>query len=199
MRWFTSDLHLGHKNIVDFCDRPFVRDDGQPDVDKMFDTLLINFQRCVKPGDELFILGDLAFDVNLAIRFLDALPCQKFMIWGNHDPKKGKERQRLLEHVVTAKDIMETIVGDTKAVMCHYPMLRWNKAHFGSYMLHGHTHSELKYPYEMRILDVGVDNAWTNEGGGFHQAYLPVSETEVTKYMAGILPIKHHYFKGEGM
>lgn len=21
--WFTADLHLGHRNIIDYCDRPF--------------------------------------------------------------------------------------------------------------------------------------------------------------------------------
>jgi hypothetical protein len=32
--WFTADLHLGHRNIVDYCNRPF------RDVEAMNDALM---------------------------------------------------------------------------------------------------------------------------------------------------------------
>ena len=34
MIWFTSDLHLGHANAIQFCDRPFET------VEKMNRTLI---------------------------------------------------------------------------------------------------------------------------------------------------------------
>ena len=63
--------------------------------------------------------------------------------------------------------------------ICHYPMLEWNAAHYGSVHLHGHIHSTGEYNAEnlrkkladrfpaghapkhadlnLRIYDVGVD------------------------------------------
>ena len=44
-----------------------------------------------------------------------------------------------------------------RMVLCHFPMLTWNRSHFGVIHLHGHSHGNMKYPYPMRIMDVGVD------------------------------------------
>lgn len=32
MRWFTSDWHLGHENIIQYCDRLFPSAQGLPKV-----------------------------------------------------------------------------------------------------------------------------------------------------------------------
>ena len=48
--------------------------------------------------------------------------------------------------------------GRQHIVLCHYAMLVWNKSHHGSWMLHGHSHGTLKYPFAAKILDVGVDS-----------------------------------------
>ena len=39
--WFTADLHLGHRNIIDYCDRPFT------DVDVMNRALVDNWNEVV--------------------------------------------------------------------------------------------------------------------------------------------------------
>lgn len=187
MKWFTSDVHLAHKNIIDYCDRPFRKADGQFDTPAMTEQFVKNFCSVLKPGDELYILGDLAFDPIEARSFLNAIPGAKFMVWGNHDPKK-KERKKLEGAFVRTENVMEIrLKNEQKAVLCHYPMLRWNKGHFGSYMLHGHCHGELKLPYPMRCLDVGVD--CTN---GKHRKYFPWSEDEIIEHMEQIQLINHH-------
>jgi calcineurin-like phosphoesterase family protein len=193
-KFFSADLHLGHKNIIDFCDRPFTTLDGHPDTDAMFKMFVRNFNAVMKPGDELYILGDLAFDWKMAREFLRAVPGQKFMIWGNHDPKRNADRDQLADLIQVGKDIMETGLSDgTKVVMCHYPMLRWNKGHFGSVMLHGHTHGGCTYPYPMRILDVGVDSvAGVNRTD--HQKYFPWSERQIIECMRDVPQLKHHYY-----
>ena len=45
MTLFVSDLHLGHKNIVDLCNRPF------KDVDEMDSALIEKWNRKVKKND----------------------------------------------------------------------------------------------------------------------------------------------------
>lgn len=195
MKFFTSDLHIGHKNIITYADRPFTRADGQPDTDLMEETLLANISSVVKPGDELYILGDIALNGDKAYNFLTRLPTKQiFIVWGNHDPgrKEKQKRDKLKSLAVRSGDIMETKLHDgTKVIMCHYPMLRWNHSHHGSVMLHGHTHGDLKYPYPMRIMDVGMDSE-IQIGAFSHPKYFPVSEDEIIHFAKELPPIYHH-------
>jgi len=51
MIWFTSDLHFGH-------DKPFIYEArGFSSVQEMNIAIIRNFQECISPEDELFILG----------------------------------------------------------------------------------------------------------------------------------------------
>ena len=52
--WFTADLHLGHRNIIDYCHRPFT------DVDAMNRALIDNWNETVTENDTVWILGDFA-------------------------------------------------------------------------------------------------------------------------------------------
>jgi calcineurin-like phosphoesterase family protein len=53
MDYVVSDLHLDHRNIIDYCDRPFAS------VDEMNETLIENWNAVVDPGDEVLYGGDL--------------------------------------------------------------------------------------------------------------------------------------------
>ena len=50
--WFTSDLHLGHRNVIRFCDRPF------KDEKEMGEKLIENWNNTVGENDIVFVLGD---------------------------------------------------------------------------------------------------------------------------------------------
>ena len=50
--WFTADFHLGHQNIIRYCNRPF------PTVSEMDDEILVRMNACVAEADTLFFLGD---------------------------------------------------------------------------------------------------------------------------------------------
>lgn len=51
--WFTSDWHIGHKNILRFCDRPF------KDLEAMQETLVRNFNEVVAENhDKPFTVKD---------------------------------------------------------------------------------------------------------------------------------------------
>jgi calcineurin-like phosphoesterase family protein len=54
MRFYTSDLHLGHENIIKYCDRPYT---GAVAMD---DDIMTRWNETVAPGDDVWVLGDLA-------------------------------------------------------------------------------------------------------------------------------------------
>ena len=55
MNYYTSDLHLGHKNVIKFDNRPY------SDVDEMDDCLIKNWNNKVTDNDDVYIVGDFAF------------------------------------------------------------------------------------------------------------------------------------------
>jgi calcineurin-like phosphoesterase family protein len=181
--FFTADSHFGHANILKYCNRPFAT------AADMNEKMIQNWCSVVKPADTVYILGDFGFsDADQIGRILDRLPGQKFLIYGNHD-KTIKKNAHLREKFVKCCDYHEMTVQDgsekQNIVLCHYAMLVWNRSHHGSWMLHGHSHGSLKYPYDGKILDVGVD---TNN-------YTPFSYDDIRRAMnkKGIsLPVDHH-------
>ena len=52
---FTSDWHLYHTNILKYCDRPFKT------IEEMHEVILHNWNRVVKKGDTVYVLGDVTY------------------------------------------------------------------------------------------------------------------------------------------
>lgn len=55
MIYLISDLHLDHKNIMRYCDRPF------SSVEEMNRTIIDNWNEVVEEDDFVYLVGDLAF------------------------------------------------------------------------------------------------------------------------------------------
>lgn len=155
MDWFTADYHLGHHNIIKYCNRPF------KSTNEMDKVIINNLLDSAKAGDTLYFLGDLTFNRQIAKDFIVGLHMQKIklvFIKGNHDKiisqgHVGQERIPGLDHVQNLKSL--TTQGKT-LVLCHYPMRRWDRSHYGSWNLHGHCHGVLSP--KPNQYDVGVDN-----------------------------------------
>ncbi len=171
MIYFTSDLHLGHSNVIGFTDRPFY------DVEEMDRALIQNINDTVSADDELWILGDFSYKIGREeVRTLrKQILCRKVhLVYGNHD--KDYSSDHIFQSVQHYKEL-KTEYG--RIVLFHYPILEWNAAHYGSIHLHGHIHSTGTYNAEnrkkkfadriayghtakredlnLRIYDVGVD------------------------------------------
>jgi calcineurin-like phosphoesterase family protein len=176
--WFTSDTHYGHANIIGYSNRPY------DSVIEMREDFITNWNAVVRPGDLVYHLGDFAFTKpEEAVKILNRLNGQKYLVWGNHDKRLRKEKD-FMEKWVWCKDLTEISIGDQKIVLCHYPMLTWNKSHRGSWNLHGHCHGSLKPdPHSLRV-DVGVDCF----------DYYPVHFEELQKIMSKktYQPVDHH-------
>jgi calcineurin-like phosphoesterase family protein len=144
--WYTSDLHFDHVNILGFCNRPF------RDVDHMNTSIVNNIASRVEHDDDLWVLGDFAFG-NDPARFrhwFDLIPGRKHLIVGNHDGRLALELPwASIHHILEIKD------GNQVFVLCHYPMLTWNKARRGAIQLFGHVHNN--WQGSRNSLNVGVD------------------------------------------
>jgi len=156
LKFYTSDLHLSHKKIIEYEKRPF------SSVEEMNDHLIENWNRKVKSGDEVYILGDFAFcKGNEANELLKRLNGQKFLIRGNHDrfvDDKDFDTSlfKLVRHYATTKD------GGNPVIMFHYPIAVWDRQHYGSIHLYGHVHANKSGHYPLRsklknAYNVGVD------------------------------------------
>lgn len=149
MIFFTADLHLGHGNIIKYCHRPF------GDSQEMDKTIIENTIKVCREGDMIWNLGDLSFKEKYALPYLETL--QKFgihmaYIKGNHDDGIVD----LLRHFGIPIDEQITIkIEGQIIVLNHYAMRVWDRSHYNSWQLYGHSHGTL--PPQGKQYDVGVD------------------------------------------
>ena len=79
-RFWTSDLHFGHANIIRYCNRPF------GDVDEMNRSLIQRWNDVVGNDDEVWVLGDVAMGrIGDTLGLIRQLHGTKILLAGNHD------------------------------------------------------------------------------------------------------------------
>ena len=152
--FFTSDLHLGHRAVIDMCSRPF------PSVEEMNAKLIESINARVKGNDTLWILGDVSYRINReeAEALLRQIRCKDVrLVRGNHD--KDWSGNDLFAEVCDYKELK---LDGRRVCLMHYPITSWNGMHRGSVHLHGHSHNAPEYNLtnvmDGRLLwDVGVD------------------------------------------
>lgn len=195
--FFISDLHVGHKNVIKFDGRPFA------DVDEMHIEMIKRWNEVVGDDDIVYYLGDLAFARDeLTKWFIYSLKGKINFILGNHDKMRDIVKLGRWENVheygteINVKD--EDSIGSRgsngyqRIIMSHYPILSWNKAHYGSWHLHGHCHGSLMKSqqdyYKRKVMDVGCNVI----------DYTPISYEKVKGIMVkkSISAVDHH---GEDM
>lgn len=147
--WYTSDLHFGHSNIIDYCNRPFAS------VAEMDEALIANCSSVIEPDDNFWILGDFALGEAILQKdrvehIFDRLPGKKHLVLGNHD---GKRVRNLPWESIS--DIVEVKDGDHDLVLCHYPMITWHRARRGALQLFGHVHQNWRGT--RNSINVGAD------------------------------------------
>lgn len=144
MRYWTSDLHIDHQNIITFCNRPFTQPpfcfDGEnpdefpetllvPDVEKMNKALFDNWNDTVDDGDEVWVVGDLAMGrLQTSVPKTKHLKGKKILVPGNHDgchKMHGKYKKFVSLYEDAGFTIMDsqvtTEVDGTEVLVCHFP------------------------------------------------------------------------------
>lgn len=159
MKFYTADLHLGHKNVLGLSKRPFLN------VYDMRETILNNWNKIVSNSDDVYVLGDIGFDFDDIIDFLMNANGNIHLLPGNHDkfynrlktslqkPVYKKLSKRLMLH----DDIHNIKDNGYHISLCHFPIYEWHQYHRGSVHLHGHTHGNIGESYKKNAYDVGVD------------------------------------------
>lgn len=158
MKFYTSDLHFGHRRILEYESRPFAT------VEAMDEGLIRNWNAKVKPVDEVYILGDFGFvDGRRANYLLDRLNGRKYLIKGNHDDYFLKDRDFDRSKFEWVKDY--AVVHDNKHRIClfHYPIAVWDRQHHNALHFYGHVHSNkdghhpLLFSLGKNAINVGCD------------------------------------------
>lgn len=152
--YFTADLHLGHKHVAEI--RGFTR------VEDHDRTIYSNLHATLKPGDRMWILGDISggYNESQALQTLEVLATETqselHLIAGNHDSIHPMHRHSEKTHTeyrstFTSTDTIGTIRHrKDKIMLSHFPYQgdrgadRYPEYRLPDHrkpLIHGHTHS----------------------------------------------------------
>lgn len=151
--YFTADTHFSHKNIIEYCKRPF------KEIDEMDQALIDNWNSVVADGDSVYHLGDFSIGRNPPDYYLSKLKGHIYLVFGNHDKKiinllAGRNYRDKITFLGALTHIQ---TNDQFIVLCHYAMRTWHKKPFGAWQLYGHSHGTLPDDPTCLSMDVGVD------------------------------------------
>lgn len=156
--FYIADPHFSHQGVL--RTRP-----GFTCVEEVDWTMLTAWRRRVKPGDTVYIIGDLfGFRENLGV--LEQLTGQLVLIRGNHE-------QSWLHHIGAperyfqrVEDTAEITDGGRTVRMCHFPQAELYPQEENAYLLYGHLHAspprraDWRWVWEQpRALNVSADIA----------------------------------------
>lgn len=192
--FFTSDLHIGHKNVIDFSNRPF------RDLDHMHQVLINNYNAMVTDRSICYFLGDFGLaGSDVMTKVMRQLKGTKVLILGNHDKKSNAMYNIGFDVVLNSATLY--IAGE-RVTLSHCPLrgvfredttgmrnsdgtenwhgenrhMQYSVENEGQFHLAGHTHSPnggKSKVKEGRQWDIGVD-------GNF---YRPVSISQVESWI----------------
>ncbi len=134
MLYYMSDLHFGHKNILDLCNRPF------SNVEDMNRYMVNKINEICKKEDTLYILGDVASSTGYIVPLLRQINCQLVLIVGNHDlhQLEYSSFRKCFKDICYYKTVSD---GDYRIFLSHYPLAEWDGFYRGNYLFYGHVHN----------------------------------------------------------
>lgn len=142
MRYYISDLHFFNNRLNHTFDNR-----GFKNANEMNKYMINQWNGRVRKNDEVVIVGDFSDEKwEKTYEILKKLNGKKFLIIGNHD-KFIKDKNFDPHSFEWIKDYAELNDNKRKVILCHYPLLSYNRQFSlddngtpKTYMLHGHTH-----------------------------------------------------------
>jgi len=132
-KYYISDTHFGHTNIIKFAGRPY---EG---VEHMDEDMIARWNSKVGNGDLVYHLGDFAWKDMKYYR--ERLNGEIILIRGNHDRRLNKEQQDKL--FVNVYDYKKVLDEENKIILFHYPIWSWDGLYKGYTHFHGHIHDNV--------------------------------------------------------
>lgn len=157
--FYTSDLHFGHRNIIDHCNRPF------SSAEEMDDFMADTWNSQVLSDSRICVVGDLTLcSTPRALDYIKRLRGAITLVSGNHDAtfKKDSAVERYLAAgLVEVVDVLE--FEDHR--VSHFPFKNDPQERYhsrrlvddGKFLIHGHVHD--CWRQRGRMINVGID-AW---------------------------------------
>jgi calcineurin-like phosphoesterase family protein len=149
-KWFISDTHFFHENILKFLDdrgkrvRPFTS------LKEMHELMIERWNSSIKVNDYVYHLGDVTFRYDGAFNnLMSQLNGHKRLIVGNHDKLKNITLTKWFEKVDLWKGFKE---GNFTAT--HFPH-RLDALRDGAFNVHGHIHQ--RHMEDLRYINVSVE------------------------------------------
>lgn len=179
--FFTSDLHISHKKICEFTQRPWNQEENTQKIIDIWNSQVGKKDIVVDAGDFFFNFKARVNDLSIASEFLNKVNGNIIHVMGNHDYRAFWKvlAPMFPNKIIGFYDRYEMRIQKQKVVIDHYPGYTWNNSHNGSILLHGHEHGELQGPG--RQLDVGIDESHTKRPRGLYGFW---TEDEIIKYLA---------------
>lgn len=146
-KWFISDTHFFHANIL-----KFTGDDGKrirpfQSLEEMHEYMIEAWNSVVKDNDYVYHLGDVTFQYHGAFNnLMHRLKGKKRLIVGNHDKIWHPALQCNFEKVDLWKGFKEY-----NFTAVHIPLML-SSLRDGAYCVHGHVHqNSLKNPNYINV------------------------------------------------
>jgi len=147
MRYFISDTHFFHRNILRL--NPIKRKPG-------FETVILNnLKETLTEEDELYLIGDFLWTIEEGfLELWESVPGRKILVKGNHDLWFPEEELKpFFDEIVPFYTVLE--VKGKRILLCHYPakdlrtyrykelqreVINLYRKNGCSLLIHGHVH-----------------------------------------------------------
>lgn len=138
--FLIADTHFFHENVIKYCNRPF------KSMEEMNQVMIKNWNETVENDDIIYHLGDFTMApyiegisyknryISIANELLDKLNGKKYLIRGNHDPRKG-----ILEYCYFEDTFREIELNGF--LLTHRPK------ETDLVNIHGHVHDKMPFWY----------------------------------------------------
>lgn len=164
---------MGHKNVINYCNRPY------SSVEEMNEDLLQKWNLIVNQDDTVYYLGDFSLGKDAVKEFGPKFNGLKHLICGNHDwahpvhyknneSKRKKFEELYLENgFISVQLEMEMQIANRKVLLHHMPYKgsgdhaenerypEFRPINKGEWLLHGHVHT--LWDLKEKMINVGCD------------------------------------------